>query len=51
MGITIREIVFDIGGGVSGDKQFKAVQIGGHPVDVFHPGWPTRLWITIHYWK
>jgi len=29
MGITVREIVFDIGGGVAGDKQFKAVQIGG----------------------
>ncbi len=29
MGITIREIVFDIGGGILGDKRFKAVQIGG----------------------
>jgi len=29
MGTTLRTIVFDIGGGVSGDSQFKAAQIGG----------------------
>ncbi len=29
MGITIREIVEEIGGGVAGGKRFKAVQIGG----------------------
>jgi len=29
MGITIREIVYDIGGGILGDKEFKAVQTGG----------------------
>jgi NADH:ubiquinone oxidoreductase subunit F (NADH-binding)/NAD-dependent dihydropyrimidine dehydrogenase PreA subunit len=29
MGITIREIVFDIGGGVIDDKKIKAVQTGG----------------------
>ncbi|MCG8572976.1 MAG: NAD(P)H-dependent oxidoreductase subunit E [Spirochaetes bacterium] len=29
MGITIEQIVFDIGGGIQGDKKFKAVQIGG----------------------
>ena len=29
MGITLREIIFDIGGGIIGDKQFKAVQTGG----------------------
>lgn len=29
MGITLKEIIFDIGGGVLGDKQFKAVQTGG----------------------
>jgi NADH:ubiquinone oxidoreductase subunit F (NADH-binding)/(2Fe-2S) ferredoxin/NAD-dependent dihydropyrimidine dehydrogenase PreA subunit len=29
MGITLREIVFDIGGGIPGGKTFKAVQIGG----------------------
>jgi NADH-quinone oxidoreductase subunit F len=29
MGITLGEIIFDIGGGVLGGKQFKAVQTGG----------------------
>jgi len=29
MGMTLREIVFDIGGGIQGDKAFKAVQTGG----------------------
>ncbi|MGE4446257.1 MAG: NADH-quinone oxidoreductase subunit NuoF [Synergistaceae bacterium] len=29
MGITMREIIFDIGGGIMGGKKFKAVQIGG----------------------
>ena len=29
MGITLREVIFDIGGGCQGDKKFKAVQIGG----------------------
>jgi len=29
MGTTLREIIFDIGGGIIGDKKFKAVQTGG----------------------
>jgi len=29
MGISIREIVFDIGGGMAGGKRFKAIQTGG----------------------
>ncbi len=29
MGITIREIIYDIGGGIPGGKDFKAVQTGG----------------------
>ena len=29
LGVTIREIVYDIGGGVLNDKKFKAVQTGG----------------------
>jgi NADH:ubiquinone oxidoreductase subunit F (NADH-binding)/(2Fe-2S) ferredoxin/Pyruvate/2-oxoacid:ferredoxin oxidoreductase delta subunit len=29
MGISLREIVFDIGGGIPGGKKFKAVQTGG----------------------
>ena len=29
MGTTLREIVYDIGGGIRGGKDFKAVQTGG----------------------
>lgn len=29
MGTTLREVVFDIGGGIKNDREFKAVQIGG----------------------
>jgi len=29
MGITLREIIFDIGGGIKGGREFKAVQAGG----------------------
>ena len=29
MGITLGEIVFDVGGGIPGEKRFKAVQTGG----------------------
>ncbi len=29
MGMTLREIIFDIGGGILGDKNFKAIQTGG----------------------
>ena len=29
MGITLREIIYDIGGGISDNKKFKAVQTGG----------------------
>jgi NADP-reducing hydrogenase subunit HndC len=29
MGLTLREIIFEIGGGVPGNKRFKAVQTGG----------------------
>ncbi|MCL2365477.1 MAG: NADH-quinone oxidoreductase subunit NuoF [Oscillospiraceae bacterium] len=29
MGTTLREVIFDIGGGMKDDTQFKAVQIGG----------------------
>ncbi|MEW6228765.1 MAG: NADH-quinone oxidoreductase subunit NuoF, partial [Bacillota bacterium] len=29
MGTTLGEVVFDIGGGIKGDRKFKAVQIGG----------------------
>ncbi|HOQ16432.1 MAG TPA: NADH-quinone oxidoreductase subunit NuoF [Defluviitaleaceae bacterium] len=29
MGTTLREVIFDIGGGIKGSKKFKAVQTGG----------------------
>ena len=29
MGITLRELIYDIGGGIQGDKKFKAIQTGG----------------------
>ncbi len=29
MGTTLREVIFDIGGGIKDDKKFKAVQLGG----------------------
>jgi NADH-quinone oxidoreductase subunit F len=29
MGTTLRKLIYDIGGGIAKDKQFKAVQIGG----------------------
>jgi NADH-quinone oxidoreductase subunit F len=29
MGITLREVIYDVGGGIPANKQFKAVQLGG----------------------
>ena len=29
LGTTLREVIYDIGGGIKGDKEFKAVQVGG----------------------
>jgi NADH-quinone oxidoreductase subunit F/NADP-reducing hydrogenase subunit HndC len=29
MGLTLRELIFDIGGGIQNDKKFKAIQTGG----------------------
>ncbi|MDO4539957.1 MAG: NADH-quinone oxidoreductase subunit NuoF [Syntrophomonadaceae bacterium] len=29
MGISLREIIYDLGGGIKNDKRFKAVQLGG----------------------
>ena len=31
MGKTLRDVIFDIGGGMKGDKAFKALQMGGPP--------------------
>ncbi len=41
MGITLREIIFDIGGGIPRDRAFKAVQTGG-PSGGCLPGDPPR---------
>ena len=43
MGTTIREVVFDIGGGIRDGKKFKAVQIGG-PSGGCHHRQPTSTW-------
>ena len=29
MGMTLREVIYNIGGGIKNDKEFKAVQMGG----------------------
>lgn len=29
LGVTLREVIFDVGGGIPNNKEFKAVQIGG----------------------
>jgi len=29
MGMTLREVIYDVGGGIKNDKKFKAVQLGG----------------------
>ncbi len=29
MGMTLRQVIFDVGGGIRGGKEFKAVQLGG----------------------
>jgi NADH-quinone oxidoreductase subunit F len=36
MGMTLREVIFDVGGGIREDKRFKAVQVGG-PLGGFVP--------------
>jgi NADH:ubiquinone oxidoreductase subunit F (NADH-binding)/(2Fe-2S) ferredoxin/Pyruvate/2-oxoacid:ferredoxin oxidoreductase delta subunit len=46
MGITLREIVYDIGGGIPGNKKLKAVQTGG-PSGGFIP--PELLDLPIDY--
>ena len=33
MGMTIRDIIYDIGGGIRGGRQCKAVQLGGRRAD------------------
>ena len=47
MGMTINEVVHEIGGGVAGDRQFKAVQIGG-PSGGCVPHWLGDMPIDYH---
>jgi len=35
MGVTLRDVVFKIGGGIPDKKEFKAVQIVDHQADVY----------------
>ncbi len=46
MGTTLREIVFDIGGGIPDGKAFKAVQIGGPRAAASPRARWTRRWTT-----
>ena len=46
MGITIRELVFDVGGGIPKEREFKALQIGG-PSGGFLP--PSLLDMPMDY--
>ncbi len=46
MGTTLGQIIFDIGGGVAGDRQLKAVQTGG-PAGGFLPA--SRLDLQVDY--
>jgi NADP-reducing hydrogenase subunit HndC len=39
MGMTLKDIIYKIGGGIPGGKKFKAVQTGG-PSGGMHPGGP-----------
>ena len=45
MGMTLREVLYDIGGGIKNDRKFKAVQMGGPsggclPADLIDPPVP-----------
>ena len=46
MGATLREIIFDIGGGIPDGKKFKAVQIGGPPAAVLRRNIWTIPWTS-----
>jgi len=42
MGVTLRKVVFDIGGGIPDNKKFKAVPKSG---DLQVDACPRKLWI------
>ena len=37
MGMTLKDVIYDIGGGIKNDRKFKAVQMGG-PFRRMYPG-------------
>lgn len=41
MGLPIKDVIYGTGGGIKNDKKFKAVQMGGRPVDVSRLIWLT----------
>ena len=46
MGITLRDIIYKIGGGIPGGKKFKAVQTGGPSggcIPEEHAGYASRF--------
>ena len=47
IGATIKEVVFDIGGGIPKGRKFKAVQMGGPSGAAYRPSTSTSLLITI----
>jgi NADH:ubiquinone oxidoreductase subunit F (NADH-binding) len=46
MGISLREIIFDIGGGIPDGHQFKAVQTGGPSGGCIPEQYLDMLWTT-----
>ncbi|GAE88234.1 NAD-reducing hydrogenase subunit HoxF [Acetivibrio straminisolvens JCM 21531] len=48
MGTTLREVIYDIGGGIPNGKKFKAAQTGGLPEDVFLQAILIRRLTMIH---
>ena len=44
MGLPIKDVIFEIGGGIKNDKEFKAVQMGGPSEAAYPQTWQTRRW-------
>jgi NADH:ubiquinone oxidoreductase subunit F (NADH-binding) len=50
MGTTLREIIYDIGGGIKDGKEFKAVQTGGPSGGMITASFSTPRSITRTWW-
>ena len=46
MGITLRDIIYEVGGGVPGGKKFKAVQTGGPSGGSLKNTWISKSTLT-----